>query len=152
MISLLTNSGDLVIAAGLIAIVLILLFLSRIGLVTKQSLPYVGGGLLALFGLFLWTRGRRNKAFAAAEALRVQLEKDQAAADEEGRGVRAGVAAFTEARAPLDDHVEALTKVMAMNEAKGEEAKARIMALHGEDLFARVDAAVARRQREGSQP
>ena len=130
---------DLVIAVGLIAIVVVLLFLFKIGIVSKKSLPYVGGGLAALFGLFLYTRSRRNREDAATKAEQDRLDALQRKANEEGRDVRTQVGLWAEARSALERRREATDKMTAANAARRREDREAILGLRGEDLHARAD-------------
>lgn len=127
--------GGLLIALGLVAIVAVLFMLWRMGILSKKSLPFVGGALAAIMGVaIVRQRGearRREELKKKEEELRERERKLE--------GLRADAAVsereLDEARAELEREKEETEREMLRIEAETEEEKERIDSLSSEEVF-----------------
>ncbi len=123
---LLSEHIDLLVAGGLIAVALVIYFLSRLRLLPKKSLPFVAGALLGVVGIGIW-RAKRTDALRQElkrkekelDALKQRSETLRDGSEEAERALQAAIAAGERQR-------EALMRNIMRNEQATEAARARI--------------------------
>lgn len=127
--------GGILIALGALAIVVVLFLLWRMGILTKKTVPIVGGVLAAIFGaVILRERGqaRRRRELAAKEK---QLREREKRLKELRESAAVSDAELDAARAELDREREEHARETLRIEAETEEEKARIDELSGDEVF-----------------
>ena len=150
MISLIPN--EITIAVILVVVALVVLLISRMGLLPSKSLPYVAGALLAVFGLAFANRLRVKGLRDAAEKRRKELEDFAKKAAVDGESADAAAARAAELNAQADRQEQAAAKSIALINAKTEKDKDAVDNLHGDELHRQLDELVGRLTKEGSGP
>ena len=150
MISLIPN--EITIAVILVVVALVVLLISRMGLLPSKSLPYVAGALLAVFGLAFANRLRVKGLRDAAEKRRKELEDFAKKAAVDGESADAAAARAAELAAQQDQQDLAAAKSIALIKAKNDDDKRAVDNLHGDELHRQLDELAARLTKEGSGP
>ncbi len=151
MISLIPN--EITIAVILVVVALVVLLISRMGLLPSKSLPYVAGALLAVFGLAFANRLRVKGLRDAADKRRKALEDfANTKAKRDGESADAAARRAAELAAQQDQQDLAAAKSIALINAKTEKDKDAVDNLHGDELHRQLDELAGRLAKEGSGP
>jgi uncharacterized membrane protein len=135
---------EIAIAVILVVVALVVLLISRMGLLPSKSLPYVAGALLAVFGLAIANRLRAKGIRDEAEKRRKALGDFAKKAAVDGESADAAAARAAQAEAEARRQEEAAAKTIELLHAKTEEQEREIDNLHGDELHRRLDEAGAR--------
>lgn len=125
---------DLLVALGLIVIVVFVLFLVKIGLLPKKSLPFVLGALAGIFGFSLWREHRMKKLRQELLKREAELKKREEVLKKLKEDYQASEHELAKARAELQKHREAYQKAILQLNAQNEQEKERIDQLFGDAL------------------
>jgi septal ring factor EnvC (AmiA/AmiB activator) len=125
---------DLLVALGLIVIVVFVLFLVKIGLLPKKSLPFVLGAMLGIFGFSLWREHRMKKLRQELWKREAELKKREEILKKLKEDYQASEQELAKARAELQKHREAYQKAILQLNAQNEQEKERIDQLFGDAL------------------
>lgn len=135
---------DLYIVFGLIGIVIVVFLVSRMGILPKKSLPYLGIALLGIFVIGLFRKMRTDglkekykKAKADAEKTKKELEKME-------KDYQISKKKRDEIIAEHEKRIAATGKHILMNEAENKARKREIEHLSGEELNKEVNALLDR--------
>lgn len=125
---------DLILAIGLIAIVLLVLLLVKIGILPKKNIPFVIAALAGIFGFTLWRESRLKKLREELEKRESELKKREEILQKLKEDYQASEKELQKARAELEKHREAYQKAILQLNAANEQEKERIDQLYGDEL------------------
>lgn len=131
---------DIYIAIGLIAIALIIIFINQMGVLPKKSLPFVAGGLLGIFGYFMFRRSRQKGLKKEIKRREEALKVEEKRLDTMKKEMQVSEQELNEVQAELDNQRAAAKKALLLNEAKTKAEKERIDKLSTKDTFDEFDA------------
>ena len=129
---------DTFIALGLIGIVIVTFLIYRMGLLPKKSLPFVVGGLLAVFGIYLFRSAKRNGLKKELEKRGKELQEEKKLAEMKAN-LNVSEEELAQAQVELDNQRAAVKKAMLLNEAENKAEKERIDNLSTEETFDEFD-------------
>lgn len=132
----LVPSFDLVVALGLVVIAAVVFIGSRMGILPKRSVGVVAGALLAVFGVFLFQRGRRRALEQRAKELEDRIAKRDQELAHWRDAFKDSMAKFHEAGATLDAELAATQTELALATAKNREERERIDGMSAAEVFA----------------
>ena len=125
---------DLIVAIALIASAALVLFMVKLSLLPKKSLPFVFGALAGIFGFALWRETRMKKLRKELEKREKELQEREKILEKLKEDYLASEKELREARAELNKHREAYQKAMLQLNTENEKEKERIDQLYGEEL------------------
>jgi septal ring factor EnvC (AmiA/AmiB activator) len=125
---------DMIIAIALVASAALVLFLVKINLLPKKSLPFVFGAIAGIFGFTLWRESRMRKLRQELEKREKELQEREKVLKKLKDDYQASETELREAKAELDKHREAYKKDMLQLDAENEKEKDRIDQLYGKEL------------------
>jgi uncharacterized membrane protein len=128
-------SFDLVVALGLVAIAAVVFIGSRMGVLPKRSVGVVTGALLAIFGVFLFQRGRRRALERQARELEDRIKRRDQELARWRESFRDSMARFHEAGAALDAQLAATSTELALTLATNREERDRIDRMSPDEVF-----------------
>lgn len=128
-------SFDLVVALGLLAIAAVVFIGSRIGVLPKRSVGVVTGALLAVFGVFLFQRGRRRALERQAKELEDRIKQRDQELGRWREAFKDSMARFHEAGATLDAQLAATNTELALTLATNREERERIDQMSPDEVF-----------------
>ena len=137
------------IAVILVVVALVVLLISRMGLLPSKSLPYVAGALLAIFGLAIAKRWRDKGLRDEAEKRRKSLEEFAKKAAVDGESAEAAAARAAQLEAEARRQEEAAAKTIELLHAKTEQDVRDIDNLHGDELHRRLAEVGTRLMQQG---
>jgi uncharacterized membrane protein len=130
---------DTYIALGLIGIIIVVFLVYRMGLLPKKSLPFIVGGLLALFGIHLLRQSRKNALKKELEKLEKKLDKKEKELEGKKEELDVSEQELQEVQAEADKQRAAIKKELLLNETKEEKEKQRIEELSTVETFSEFD-------------
>ncbi len=125
---------DLYIAFGLIVIVVIVLLISKMGILPKKSLPYLIAGLLGIFGVSILKRKRIKRLDEDLQRKEKQLKDEEDKLERFKKDYDASEKELQKVKAELQAAREAHEKEILMLMAENKKAKNRIDKLYGREL------------------
>lgn len=132
MSSLLTF--DMTIAVGLIITALLALFISRLNILPKKSLPFIIIALFGGFGIFLWKHSREKALRKELEKLNEEIKEREKRVKVLKEKARISEEEYKKVLLKLENQRNIYKKSVLEIKAKNEEEKKRIERLSGEDL------------------
>lgn len=130
---------DTIIALGLVGIVIVTFLIYRMGLLPKKSLPFVVGGLLAVFGIYMFRSAKRNGLKKELEKREKELREEEKKLAEMKANLNVSEEELAQAQVELDNQRAAVKKAMLLNEAENKAEKERIDNLSTEETFDEFD-------------
>jgi uncharacterized membrane protein len=149
--SLLPN--DIAIAGILVAVALVVVLISRTGLLPSKSLPYIAGALLGVVFVALGKRMKKKAILAEADKRRDDLNSFAASivtTDRNSANVAVAVATTTDAA--VTEHEAAAAAVIGRLDANTANEIRDIDSLHGDELQQRFAELNARLLKERGKP
>ncbi len=125
MLSLLKHY-DLLIAAGLVVIALLVFFLWRIGLLPRKSIPMVAGALLGGLGIVIFRERRARTLDKELKEVQERIRKREEELDRLQQEHDLTDREVAEHRAHLEEQIDALEKQIAVLRAQNAEERRRI--------------------------
>ncbi len=129
--------ADVLVVAGLVFVVIVLVVLSRIGLLPKKSLPYVGVTLLGALGVAVFRRWRSAAERRVLDDRRDTLVKLEGDAQKARERLEAGDQAYRDVQAEIHRQEEALQKRSLLAQAENAGKRQEIETMSGEEVFKR---------------
>jgi hypothetical protein len=126
---------DLVVALGLAAIALVVFVGSRMGILPRRSAGVVTGALLAVFGIFLFQRGRRRALQRQAKELEDRIKRRDQELARWREAFKESMTSFHEAGATLDAQLAAHQTELALTLARNREERERIDRMSPDEVF-----------------
>ena len=130
---------DITIAVVLLVIAVVTVVISQMGILPKQSLPYIAAGLAGIFGIAVFRKWRENTMRRELEQREQQLQGLAARAQQTAGTVAVADQQLTTALATLQSQKEAAQKELLLIHASTAQEQEAISNLHGEDLFQKYD-------------
>jgi hypothetical protein len=128
---------DTYIALGLVGIIVVVFLVYRMGFLPKKSLPFVIGGLLAIFGIHLFRQSRKNGLRKELEDLEDQLNKKEKDLEYKKEVLDISEQELQTVKAEADKQRAAIQKELLLNEAQHEDEKKEIEELSTMETFER---------------
>jgi hypothetical protein len=130
---------DTIIALGLIGIVIIVFVVYKMGFLPKKSLPFVVGGLLAVFGVYLFKESKRKGLKEKLDKLEDDLEKNEKELEIKKKDLQISDREIEKIKAEADNRRAAIKKELLLNEKREKEEKERIEELSTMETFKEFD-------------
>ena len=135
MTKLLMPNFDLLLVAALVFVAIVVMLLSRIGLLPKKSVPYVAAALLATIGIALFKSWKRKAELNVLDDNREKLRAQERVAED----ARKRLAADEAALAPIDAEIQrveaAQQRLVLVAYARDAARRREIEAMSDEEVF-----------------
>jgi Skp family chaperone for outer membrane proteins len=132
---------NITIAVVLLVIAVVTVVISQMGILPKQSLPYIAAGLAGVFGIAVFRKWRETALRGELEQREQELQGLASRAQQSRAGVTAADQQLTTALATLQSQREAAQKQLLLIHASTAQEQEAISNLHGEELFQKYDEA-----------
>jgi uncharacterized membrane protein len=130
---------DLVIAMGLVAIVLVMFFMSHIGVLPKKSWPFVAGALLGIFGWTVFRERRRNGLMKELKKREDELKTKEEELKTLAKQIKISEEELERRLAGLEDERAAYKKATMLMDAVDAAERERVGGLSKMEIFYEYD-------------
>ena len=144
MTKLLMPNLDLLFVAALVFVAIVVMLLSRIGLLPKKSVPYVAVALLATIGLALFKSWKRKAEFNVLEENRKKLRAQEQVAEEARKKLAADEAALVPIDAEIQRLEAAQQRRVLLADARDAARRREIEAMSDDEVFRQLEEASRR--------